>query len=116
VPQQWWKLCRNIAYGCISNGNINGLEINSCFFFNSQSELTFWITYVLWGLTTCLYVYNICVFFRAIRNFSRVSTVGAFKTAHIKARHCTLAYHYKFLRFHRMKTHRGLLLHDIIRN
>jgi hypothetical protein len=36
-----------------SNGNINGLEVNSCFFFvffffffNSPSELTFWITLV----------------------------------------------------------------------
>jgi hypothetical protein len=26
---------------CTSNNNINGLEINSCFFFNSPSELTF---------------------------------------------------------------------------
>jgi hypothetical protein len=72
--------------------------------------------FLLWGLTACLYVYHICVFFRAIRNFSRVSTVGIFKTAYTKARHCTLADHYKFLRFHGMKTHRGLLLHDIVRN
>jgi histone-lysine N-methyltransferase SETMAR len=29
---------------CTSDGNINGSEINTCFLFNSPSELTFWIT------------------------------------------------------------------------
>jgi hypothetical protein len=31
---------------CTSNGNINGLEINSSFF-NSPLELTFWIIYII---------------------------------------------------------------------
>jgi hypothetical protein len=41
-------MSKSSVWICISNGNINGLEINSCFFlFNSPSELTFWITLVL---------------------------------------------------------------------
>jgi hypothetical protein len=31
---------------CTSNGNINGMEVNTCFF-NSPLELIFWIIYVL---------------------------------------------------------------------
>jgi hypothetical protein len=41
-----WKLCQKYCKLCTSNGNINGLEINYYFFFNSPLELTFWITYL----------------------------------------------------------------------
>jgi hypothetical protein len=42
----WFASQAASLYDAGSNGNINGLEINSCFFFNCPSELTFWITYV----------------------------------------------------------------------
>ena len=44
VPQQWWKLRRKAVHGVYIKWQYTGFVIYSCFFFNSPSELTFWIT------------------------------------------------------------------------
>jgi hypothetical protein len=46
VPQQWRKLCRKVVYGMYIKWQYTSFVIYCCFFLNSPSELTFWITLV----------------------------------------------------------------------
>jgi hypothetical protein len=46
VPQQWWKLCRKVAYGMYIKWKYNWFGNKYLFFFNIPSELTLWLTYV----------------------------------------------------------------------
>jgi hypothetical protein len=45
VPQQWWRLCQNVVYGMYIKWQYKWFGKKFLFFFfNSPSELTFWIT------------------------------------------------------------------------
>jgi len=48
VPQQWWKICRKVVYRMYIKWQYTWFVIYSCFFLNSPSELTFWITLTIW--------------------------------------------------------------------
>jgi len=50
VPQQWWKLCRKVVYGVYIKWQCAWFLICSCFFLNSPSDLTSWITLVIVNL------------------------------------------------------------------